>query len=121
MWAKLMTVKNGYVAAIWKELYDAEGVACRVVPPLTATHSMNQPREIWVPDSQDARRRRDHEEDLAASVTIPEAAVWAIFFLPLVSLVADPRSCRDRATKYAGLRRRRLHRRRVRARALGAR
>jgi hypothetical protein len=52
MWAKLMTVKNGYVARIWKELYDSEGVALRVVPPLTTAHSLSEPREIWVPDSK---------------------------------------------------------------------
>jgi hypothetical protein len=47
-----MTVKNGYVARIWKELYDAEGVALRVLPPLTAGYSMTEQREIWVPDSK---------------------------------------------------------------------
>jgi hypothetical protein len=48
----LMTVENGYVARVWKDLYDAEGVACRVMPPLTTTHSMKLPRDIWVPDSK---------------------------------------------------------------------
>jgi hypothetical protein len=52
MWAKLMTVKNGYVARVWKDLYDAEGVACRVAPPLNDAHSLAEPREIWVPDSK---------------------------------------------------------------------
>jgi hypothetical protein len=47
-----MTVENGHLARIWKGLYDAEGVACRVVPPLNGSHSMNQPRDIWVPDSK---------------------------------------------------------------------
>jgi hypothetical protein len=47
-----MTVKNGYVAKVWKDLYDAEGVACIVVPPLTAAHSAAEEREIWVPDSK---------------------------------------------------------------------
>jgi hypothetical protein len=46
-----MTVKNGHVARVWKALYDAEGVACQVVPPLT-TVSLKEPREIWVPDSK---------------------------------------------------------------------
>jgi hypothetical protein len=46
-----MTVKNGHVARVWKALYDSEGVACRVVPPLT-TVSLKEPREIWVPDSK---------------------------------------------------------------------
>jgi hypothetical protein len=52
VWSKLMTVENGYVARIWKELYDAEGVACRVDPPLTAAHAPEEPRDIWVPDSK---------------------------------------------------------------------
>ncbi len=52
MWAKLMTVKNGYVARIWKDLYDAEGVAVQIVPPLIGAHSLTEAREIWVPDSK---------------------------------------------------------------------
>lgn len=52
MWAKLMTVKNGYTAKVWKDLFDAEGVAIRVVPPLTKAHSLSEPRDIWVPDSK---------------------------------------------------------------------
>ena len=52
MWAKLMTVKNGHVARVWKQLYDAEGVACRVDPPLNDSHSLKEPRDIWVPDSK---------------------------------------------------------------------
>ena len=52
MWAKLMTVKNGHVARVWKELFDAEGVRCSVVPPLTGDNSLREPREIWVPDSK---------------------------------------------------------------------
>jgi hypothetical protein len=47
-----MTVENGHVARVWKTLYDAEGVAVRIVPPLTAAHSLSRPREIWVPDSK---------------------------------------------------------------------
>ncbi len=47
-----MTVKNGYVARVWKELYDAEGVSIRVVPPLNGEHSLTTPRDIWVPDSK---------------------------------------------------------------------
>ena len=52
VWAKLMTVQNGYVAKVWKDLYDAEGVACQIVPPLTASHSQEEQRDIWVPDSK---------------------------------------------------------------------
>jgi hypothetical protein len=47
-----MTVKNGYVARVWKDLYDAEGVSVRIVPPLTAAYALTEPREIWVPDSK---------------------------------------------------------------------
>ena len=47
-----MDVKNGYVARIWKDLFDAEGVAVRIVPPLTAAYSADEPRQIWVPDSK---------------------------------------------------------------------
>jgi hypothetical protein len=47
-----MTVRNGYTAKVWKDLFDAEGVAMRVVPPLSSAHSLSEPREIWVPDSK---------------------------------------------------------------------
>jgi len=47
-----MEVKNGYVAKVWKDLYDAEGLAVQIVPPLTAAHSWAEPRQIWVPDSK---------------------------------------------------------------------
>jgi hypothetical protein len=52
MWSKLMDVKNGYAAEVWKELFDAEGVSNRIVPPLASDAPMSQPREIWVPDSK---------------------------------------------------------------------
>ena len=52
MWHRLMTVKNGYTARVFKDLFDAEGVACRLVPALTDEHSLGEPREIWVPDSK---------------------------------------------------------------------
>ncbi len=52
MWSKLLEVKNGYAAEVWKELFDAEGVSNRVVPPLTGDAPMAQAREIWVPDSK---------------------------------------------------------------------
>ncbi len=51
MWSKLMEVKNAYVARTWKELFDAEGVAVRIVPPLGIGPDL-APREIWVPDSK---------------------------------------------------------------------
>ncbi len=52
MWSKFMDVKNGYVAKVWKDLYDAEGVAVRIVPPLSASYAWSEPRQIWVPDSK---------------------------------------------------------------------
>ena len=52
MWTKLLNVKNGYAAEVWKELFDAEGVSNRVVPPLSSPAAMAEPREIWVPDSK---------------------------------------------------------------------
>lgn len=52
MWSRLMTVQNGHVARVWKSLFDAEGVACRVVPPLNGKSSFQEPRELWVPDSK---------------------------------------------------------------------
>jgi hypothetical protein len=47
-----MEVKNGYVAKVWKDLFDAEGVAIQIVPPLTASNAWSDQREIWVPDSK---------------------------------------------------------------------
>jgi hypothetical protein len=52
VWSKFMDVKNGYVAKVWKDLYDAEGVAVRIVPPLSASYAWSEPRQIWVPDSK---------------------------------------------------------------------
>ncbi len=51
MWTKLMDVKNGYVAEVWKELFNAEALSVRVVPPLGQAADM-APRGIWVPDSK---------------------------------------------------------------------
>lgn len=52
MWTKLLDVKNGYAAEVWKELLDAEAVSNRIVPPLETGAPMSQAREIWVPDSK---------------------------------------------------------------------
>jgi hypothetical protein len=52
MWTKFMDVKNGYAAEVWKELFDAEGISNRIVPPIEGAAPMSQPREIWVPDSK---------------------------------------------------------------------
>lgn len=52
MWAKFMEVRTGYIAEVWQELFAAEGVAVRIVSPLTGETSMLAPRQIWVPDSK---------------------------------------------------------------------
>ncbi len=52
MWSKFMEVKNAYIAEVWRELFYAEGVAVRVVPPLEGDAPKLEPREIWVPDSK---------------------------------------------------------------------
>ena len=53
MWTELLEAKNKYIAELWKELFDAEGVACRVITvgnPAEATDLT--PRRIYVPDSK---------------------------------------------------------------------
>jgi hypothetical protein len=53
MWSVLLEAKNRYIAELWKELFDAEGVATRVVVagnPAEATDMT--PRMIYVPDSK---------------------------------------------------------------------
>lgn len=52
MWSKLLDVKNAYAAAVWKELFDAEALSNRIVPPLASDAPMSQPRELYVPDSK---------------------------------------------------------------------
>jgi hypothetical protein len=52
MWSKFMRVKTAYMAEAWRELFQAEGVAVRIVPPLESRASDMEPREIWVPDSK---------------------------------------------------------------------
>ena len=51
MWVKFMDVPDGDAATIWQELFAAEALPVRVVPPLEVG-SMRQPREIWVPDGK---------------------------------------------------------------------
>jgi hypothetical protein len=46
-----MEVKNVYLAEAWQELFNAEAVAVRIVPPLGIGPDL-APREIWVPDSK---------------------------------------------------------------------
>ena len=50
MWVELMEVKNAYVAQAWKELFNAEGLAVRVVP-LTGKWTEAgdlEPRKLYV-------------------------------------------------------------------------
>jgi len=53
MWTELLEVKNRYIAELWKELFDAEGVATRVIvvgdPALVTDLTV---RKIFVPDSK---------------------------------------------------------------------
>ena len=46
-----MEAPDGYAASIWKELFAAEAISVRVVPPLELG-SMRDAREIWVPDGK---------------------------------------------------------------------
>lgn len=53
MWTPLLAARNRYIAEMWKELFDAEGVATRVVvdgDPKAASDMTS--RTIWVPDSK---------------------------------------------------------------------
>jgi hypothetical protein len=54
MWVELMEVKNVYMAEAWKELFNAEGLAVRVVP-LSAEWSEAgelEPRKLYVPEGK---------------------------------------------------------------------
>ena len=53
MWSPLFEVQNRYIADVWRELFNAEAVATRVIvlgdPALAGDMT---PRQIWVPDSK---------------------------------------------------------------------
>lgn len=51
MWVPFMTVGNGFVAETWRELFAAEGLSVRVIPPVGfGEHaSMFEPRTLYVP------------------------------------------------------------------------
>jgi hypothetical protein len=51
MWKESFKTNNGYEAKIWKELFNQEAIAVRIVPPLELG-SMLDPRDIWVPDGK---------------------------------------------------------------------
>jgi hypothetical protein len=53
MWTPLFQVKNRYVAELWRELFNAEGVATRIVNVGDAADvSDMSPRVLYVPDSK---------------------------------------------------------------------
>lgn len=51
MWVEFMTVKNAYLAETWRELFAAEGLSVRVIPPIgRGEHaSLNDERTLYVP------------------------------------------------------------------------
>lgn len=55
MWVELMTVQNGFIAETWRELFAAEGLTLRVIPPLRkeAGDSLREPRTLYVPTGKD--------------------------------------------------------------------
>ena len=53
MWTELLEAKNRYIAELWKELFDAEGVATRVMVVGNLADATDlTPRKIYVPDSK---------------------------------------------------------------------
>jgi hypothetical protein len=51
MWVEFMTVRNAYAAETWRELFAAEGLSVRVIPPVNRgeTASMQDARTLYVP------------------------------------------------------------------------
>jgi len=54
MWVEFMTVPNAYVAETWWELFAAEGLSLRVIPPIGKGEkaSMRDPRTLYVPSGK---------------------------------------------------------------------
>lgn len=53
MWTELFQVNNRYIAELWKELFDAEGVASQIVVVGDRRSAGDlTPRKIYVPDSK---------------------------------------------------------------------
>jgi putative signal transducing protein len=53
VWTELLVAKNRFTAELWKELFDAEGVATQIVidgDPAVAGDLT--PRRVFVPDSK---------------------------------------------------------------------
>jgi hypothetical protein len=51
MWVEFMSVRNAYVAETWRELFAAEGLSVRILPPIGRGESepMRAPRTLYVP------------------------------------------------------------------------
>ena len=53
MWTELFEVKNRYIAEMWKDLFDAEGLASRIMVVGDREQASDlTPRKIYVPDSK---------------------------------------------------------------------
>ncbi len=51
MWVEFMTVRNAYAAQVWAELFAAEALSVRIIPPIGYGEkaSMLDERTIYVP------------------------------------------------------------------------
>ena len=51
MWVEFMSVRNAYIAETWQELFAAEGLSMRVIPPIGRGEkvSMRSERTLYVP------------------------------------------------------------------------
>ena len=51
MWVEFMTVRNAYAAETWSELFAAEGLSVRVIPPVGRGEkaSLREARTLYVP------------------------------------------------------------------------
>jgi len=54
MWVEFMTVRNAYLAQTWQELFAAEGLSVRVIPPIGfgEAASLRDERTIYVPSGK---------------------------------------------------------------------
>jgi len=46
-----MDVEDGYSAEMWREVFNQEALAVRIIPPIETTR-MSDPRELWIPDGK---------------------------------------------------------------------
>jgi len=53
VWTELLETNSRFIAEMWKELFDAEGVATRIVIAGDASTAGDlTPRKLFVPDSK---------------------------------------------------------------------